>query len=96
MIYSLFLNFAFSPLFSLGIPYLLRTELSRCEWDLAWDNFAFGISMMVFGVLVGGLVIKSTKQFIRKNLFVLSLSFVITTLLIYLLSINVISYGVFS
>ncbi len=95
MVYSLFLNFAFSPLFSLGVPYLFRTELSRSEWDLAWVNIAFGIAMMVFGILVGGLAIKSTKRFLRKNLFILSVSFLLSTLFIYLLSVDVISYQVF-
>jgi len=95
MVYSLFLNFAFSPLFSIGIPYLFRTELRKSEWDLAWINIAFGIAMMVSGVIIGGMAIKSTKSFMRKTFPFLSSSFFVITLLILFLSTDVINYTVF-
>ena len=95
MVYSLFLNFAFSPLFSLGIPYLFRTELGRSEWDLAWINIAFGITMMIAGVIVGGMIIRSTRRFIIQNFIVLSGSFFVVAILIYLLTSNTIGYSLF-
>lgn len=95
MVYSLFLNFAFSPLFSVGIPYLFRTELGKSEWDLAWQNIVFGIAMMISGVIVGGLIIKSSKHFIRRSLLILSSSFLYMTVLIFLLSITYLSYPMF-
>ncbi len=95
MIYSLFLNFAFSPLFSVGIPFLFRTELGRSEWEIAWLNIAFGIAMMVAGIVVGGMVLKSMSRAIRRSLVMLSGSFVFVSLIIYLLSKGIIEYPTF-
>lgn len=95
MIYSLFLNFAFTPLFSVGIPFLFRTELSKGAWDLAWINIAFGLAMMVSGIVVGQLVFKSIAKAIRKSLVMLSLSFILTSIVIYLLTSGTITYWLF-
>lgn len=95
VVYSLFLNFALSPVFSVGIPYLFRTELSRGEWDIAWLNIAFGVAMMLSGVIIGGVVIKSMTKVIRRNLVLLSTTFIIMTLVIFALSENLITYWVF-
>jgi MFS family permease len=95
MIYSLFLNFAFNPLFSVGIPFLFREELSRGAWDIAWINIAFGIAMMIGGVAVGSLVIKSLSKVIRYGLLILSSSFVLVAVNIYMLSSGVFTYNVF-
>ncbi len=95
MVFSLFLNFAFSPLFSVGVPYLFRTELEKNEWHLAWINIAFGLAMMVSGVVVGSMVLKNMTGFIRKNLALLSGSFIFVTIIIYLLSNDTINYTVF-
>ena len=95
MLYSLFLNFSFSPLFSVGIPFLFRTELGRGAWDLAWVNIAFGVAMMVSGVIVGGIVFKSIGRAIRRSLLTLTSSFILTAVVIYLLTSGTINYMTF-
>jgi len=95
LVYSLFLNLAFSPLFSVGIPYLFRTELSKGPWDLAWIDIAFGVSMTIAGIVVGGMKFKSMTKVIRKGLLFLFLSFLLSSTTIYLLSSGQISYSVF-
>jgi len=95
MVYMLFLNFAFAPMFSVGIPFLLRTELSRNEWEIAWVNIAFGIAMMIAGVVVGNMAFKSIATVVKKTLLGLSSSFVYTSLIIFLLSAGVIEYQLF-
>lgn len=95
MVYSLFLNFAFTPLFSVGIPFLFRAELQRGEWEIAWINIAFGIAMMISGIVVGSVVIRSMTRMIRMSLLLLSSSFLLTATNIYMLSTGVISYNLF-
>ncbi|QMS85287.1 MFS transporter [Candidatus Xianfuyuplasma coldseepsis] len=95
MVFSLFLNFAFSPLFSVGIPYFFRTELTRSEWDIAWVNITFGVSMMISGVVVGSMVFRSIKKVIRQNLVLLSSSFIFMTIIITLLTQSLINYPIF-
>jgi MFS family permease len=95
MFYSLMLNFAFSPLFSVGIPFLFRTELGKGAWDLAWINIAFGIAMMIGGLVVGGMVFKNMARVIKRSLIMLSGSFILTAIVIFLLTNGTISYGVF-
>ncbi len=95
MIYSLFLNFAFSPIFSVGIPYLFRTELGRGAWEIAWPNIAFGIAMMVSGVVVGGMVYKNMPKALKRSLLMLSSSFMFVTVIIYLMTYGFIGYWLF-
>jgi len=95
MVYSLFLNFAFAPLLSVGIPFLFRTELGRNEWEIAWINITFGIAMMISGIIVGNMVIKSMAKAIRRSLLLLVGSFVFISLVIFLLSEGYIEYTMF-
>lgn len=95
MIFSLFLNFAFVPLFSVGIPSLLRIQLERGAWEIGWANIAFSIAMMIGGIVIGSMKFKSITKPIRRSLLLLVSSFISVTLIIYLLDIGVISYWVF-
>jgi MFS family permease len=95
MTYSLFLNFAFTPMFSVGIPFLFRTELGKGEWDIAWQNIAFGIAMMIAGIVVGNMNLKSMTRTIRNNLLLLSSSFILITAVIFILAEGIITYRLF-
>lgn len=95
MTYSLFLNFAFTPLFSVGVPFLFREELQKGAWEIAWVNIAFGLAMMIAGIIVGSVVLKSMTKVIRVSLLVLSTSFVLVALNIFLLSNGTINYNLF-
>lgn len=95
MVFSLFLNFAFTPLFSVGIPYLFKTELGQDGFQLGYTNIAFSIAMLVGGVSVGSMKLKSLSSTVRKGITYLSSSFLLTTLVIYLVSYGFISYSLF-
>ena len=95
MTYSLFLNFAFTPLFSVGVPYLFREELSQDAWQLAWVNIAFGVAMMFAGIVVGSIVLKSMTRVIRVSLLFLSTSFILVATNIYLLTNGTLTYTSF-
>lgn len=97
MIYSLFLNFAFSPFFSIGLTALFEGEL---EMDnsavyLGWVNIAFSVAMLVSGILVGSMVFKSLTNVVRRGLALMALAFFFATLTIYLLTYGVIGFTVF-
>ena len=55
VVYSLVLNFAFSPLFAIGIPYLFNNDLARvnAEMEYAYTQVAFSIAMLRAGLAVG-------------------------------------------
>lgn len=95
ILFALVINFAFAPMFSVGYPSLLRIQLERSAWEIAWVNIAFGIAMMVAGIVVGGMVIRSYKKTIRTSLAILTLSFFLVTLNIILLGQGTIEFGLF-
>lgn len=95
ILFALFINFAMAPMFSVGFPSLLRIQLERSAWEIAWINIAFGIAMLVAGILVGGMVIKNYTKMIRMNLSFLVLTFVLMTATIYLLNAEVIGFWLF-
>lgn len=95
MTYSLFLNFAFSPVFAVGIPFLFRTELGKNEWHLAWQNIAFGVAMMLAGIIVGSMTIRRMTRAIRIGISVLAVSFITATMIIFLLQLEMMSYPTF-
>ncbi len=95
MIFSLFMNFAIAPLMSVGIPALFRIELGRSVWEIGWPSIAFSASAAVAGIVIGSMAIKRLAVAIRNGLALLVLSFVMMTLIIYLLDIGFLSYWVF-
>lgn len=95
MTYSLIINFAVAPLFSVGIPYLFRTELEKSEWDIAFVNIAFGIAMLIAGVVVGGLKFKSMTKVVKRSIALLSGSFALISIVILIHSMGYINYRMF-
>ncbi len=95
MTYSLFLNFAFTPLFSVGIPFLFRGQLERSEVEIGIINIFFGIAMAASGMIVGTMVMKSMTSMIRKSLLGLSTSFILIAINIYAFDGGYLSYTVF-
>ncbi|MBN2605607.1 MAG: MFS transporter [Bacilli bacterium] len=95
--YSLILNFAFSPLFALGLPYLFNTDLARvnAEMEYAYSNIAFSIAMLVAGLTVGAMKITSIHHTLQRGLLFLSGSFAVVALLMFLVSNGFISFNVF-
>ncbi len=92
MLFSLVLNFAFSPLFGVGIPYLFRTELNASAYELGAIDIVFSVTMLFAGIIVGGMKIKSLSKSIKKGIAYLSSSFVFASILIVLVTYNIIGY----
>ena len=58
---------AFAPLFAIGIPYLFKTDLARVNYamEYAYTEVAFSIAMLIAGIAIGSMVIKSTRRIIK-------------------------------
>jgi MFS family permease len=95
MLFALALNFAFTPLFAVGIPYLFRTELGSSTYEIGIMDIVFSIAMLIAGIYVGSLRIKSLKSTVQKGLVTLTISFVLTSLFVVLVTYGVINYWVF-
>ncbi len=95
--YSLVLNFAFTPLMAIGIPYLFKTDLARinAEMEYAYSNVAFSIAMLFAGLVVGSMKIKSINNVLRVGLLSLSGSFVFIAFTMHLASNRIIGFELF-
>ena len=69
------LNFAFTPLFAIGIPYIFKIDLGRVNYamEYAYAEVAFSIAMLIAGIAIGSMVIKSTRRIIKIGLLFLSM-----------------------
>lgn len=95
MKYSLLMNFAFAPIFSVGIPFLFKTELQKNGYHLAATSIIFSIAMMVTGIYVGGKHIESLKKTIVQGLPKLVFAISLLVAIIFAVTYGVISYWVF-
>lgn len=95
--YSLMLNFAFTPLFAIGVPYLFNTDLARvnAEMEFAYSNIAFSVAMLISGITVGSMKFKSINRTIRFGLLTLSGSFALLALVMHLASSGTIGFTTF-
>ena len=95
--FSLILNFAFTPLFAIGIPYLFKTDLARVNYamEYAYTEVAFSIAMLVAGITIGSMVIKSINRVIKIGLIFLSTSFAYIAFTMYLASTGKIEFSTF-
>lgn len=95
MMFSLVLNFAFTPLFSVGIPYLFRTELGASVLEIGIQEIAFSVAMLIGGMTVGAMVITDINKSVKNGIISLTISFIVSAVFIILVSYNVISYWTF-
>lgn len=95
VLYSLVLNFAFSPMFSNGIPYLFRVDLEREAMDLASTQIAFSIAMVIGSIVVGSIKFKKISKVISIGIITLSTSFALVALLSHLVINDYISFSLF-
>lgn len=95
MLFSLFLNFAFTPFFSVGFPYLFRTELGKSVFHLGITEIVFSVIVLIAGVIVGGTVFKSIRNTVRKGLVGMQMTFFYTVIIVYLITYGYISYELF-
>ncbi|XFA98841.1 MFS transporter [Candidatus Izemoplasma sp. B36] len=95
MIFSLLLNFSISPVFSVGIPYLLRTELNATTYQFGIIEIIFSVTTFASGMIIGGMKLKSLTHTVKRGISLLTGSFVFTTLIIILVTYNIIGYWIF-
>jgi len=95
MMFTVFLNFAFSPFFSVGMPFLFKTELEKGAFHLGFVQIAFSIAMLAGGIIIGGAKFDNLGNAVKKGLFLLSAAFVLSAVDIYLVSYGVIGYWMF-
>jgi len=95
--FSLLLNFAFTPLFAIGIPYLFNNDLARinAEMEYAYTEVAFSVAMLVAGLIIGNIKIKNTHKIITIGLSLLTLSFAFIALTIHLASRRIVDFKTF-
>ena len=95
VLFFLVLNFAFSPLFSVGIPYLFNNLLLRDPIDLANSEIVLSATMLIAGFIVGNMKFKNVVTVIQKGIMMLSFMFVLVSIAIYLITSNTITFTVF-
>ncbi len=95
MKYIIFINFAFIPLFSVGIPFLFKTELAKSGYHLAASSIVFSIAMLISGIYIGGKKIDSIKTSLLSDLPKMAGVFILLAGSIFLITYGVIDYWVF-
>lgn len=95
--FSLLLNFAFTPLFAIGIPYIFKVDLGRVNYamEYAYTEIAFSIAMLIAGITIGSMVIKSVHKVIKIGLVFLSSSFAYVAFTMFLASNRYIGFTTF-
>ncbi len=95
MKYSLIINFAFTPLFAVGIPFLFKTELGRSEYHLMTTSIVFSVALMIGGIAVGSMKFTSIKSTVIKGIYAMSATFALLALSIFLVTYSIIGYWIF-
>jgi len=95
LLFILFINFAITPLFNVGIPYYFNTLMEREPIELALVDVVFAVAMLIAGVVIGAIKIKSSNKIIKISMSCLTVLFVIVALLIYIQQKGVLSYWPF-
>jgi MFS family permease len=95
LIFSLLLSLSFAPLFSVGVPSLMRIQLTRSAWEIGWLDISFSVAMLFTGVFIGSKQIKNVPKMIQNNLVYLLIAFITVSVNILCISINLYDYVVF-
>lgn len=93
VMFFLLVNFAVTPLFSVGTPVLFKGILAReSTMEYAFTGATFSIAAMIGSILIGSIKLKSYKATIRKAMIVLFVMFVTNVVLFYLVEFSIIPY----
>ena len=95
MKYILLINFAFVPLFSVGMPFLFNTELGKSGYHLAASSIVFSIALLIAGVYIGSKKIKSIRQSIVTSLPKMVIVYTALVAVVFAIIYGMISYWVF-
>jgi len=92
LVLILFINFAITPLFNIGIPYLFKVQLQRTALELSYITIVFSLAMLLGGSIISVIQIKSTNNTIKRGISFFTLGFVIIAILVFLLLQGIITY----
>lgn len=95
MKYSVLMNFAFAPIFGVGIPFLFKTELGKNGYHLAATSIIFSIAMMFTGIYVGSRNLNSVKSSVVSDVPRLGLAIALLVGSIFAVTYGIINYWVF-
>lgn len=96
ILFFLVINFAFTPLISVGTPVLFRSILARENtMEYAITGAVFSAGMMVASILIGNKKLESYKKGIPKAVTRMTVLFFITSLLFHAVASGWIGYWVF-
>lgn len=95
MKYSVLLNFAFAPIFGVGIPFLFKTELGKNGYHLAATSIVFSIAMMFTGIYVGSKKIDSIKSSVVSKIPRLGFAIALLVVNIFAITYGLINYWIF-
>lgn len=95
MKYSVLMNFAFAPIFGVGIPFLFKTELGKNGYHLAATSIIFSISMMISAIYVGSRKQVGVKSSIVSDVPRLGLAIALLVGSIFAVTYGLIDYWVF-
>lgn len=91
--FFLVINFAVTPLFSIGTPILFKGILARENtMEYAYTGAAFSFAAMLGSIIVGSIKLKSYKATIRRSMMILLTMFSTNVLLFYLVEFGHIEY----
>jgi len=93
--FSLILNFAFSPLFSIAIPYLFYTELNLSSYYLGAINIVVALTTLVIEIYVGMKVFKSIKKTVKISFIGMFVVFILIASLIIIYNNNLLTFWPF-
>ena len=73
----------------------MRTELEATTYEFGIIEIIFSVTTFVSGMLIGGMKLKSLTHTVKKGISLLTGAFIFTTLIIFLVTYNIIGYWLF-
>jgi MFS family permease len=95
MKYLLLINFAFVPLFSVGIPFLFKTELAKSGYHLAASSIVFSITMLFAGIYIGSKKMSSIRKSLVSSLPKMVLVYTSIVAIIFAVTYQIFEYWIF-
>ncbi len=97
MLCAVILNFASAPIFANALPYLYNIALEKDPIHLSISNITFSSGMLLGGIIVGAMGSNIViRRNVRQGLTAMTIGFVLVGLLMYSVSMQMISYTTFT
>lgn len=95
MKYILIINFAFVPLFSVGVPFLFKTELGKNGYHLAASSIVFSVTMLFAGIYVGSKKLSSIRKSLVSSLPKMVLIYAVIVATVFAVTYSLVGYWLF-